>query len=75
MFFDAIDPTSTHPIDPDDPKKYKRNGGGVLIAIKLSLILSSNSIKMKYKAEFLAIELILEDKSKIITATCYRVGT
>ena len=30
---------------------------------------------MKYKAEFLAIELILEDKSKIIIATCYRVGT
>ena len=67
--------TSTHPIDPDNPKKYKRNGGGVLIAIKLSLILSSNIIKMKYKAEFLAIELILEDKSKIIIATCYRVGT
>ena len=30
---------------------------------------------MKYKAEFLAIELILEDKSKIIIATCYRVST
>ena len=30
---------------------------------------------MKYKTEFLAIELILEDKSKIIIATCYRVGT
>ena len=67
--------TSTHPIDPDNPKKYRRNGGGVLIAIKLSLLLSSSIINIKYKAEFLAIELMLEDKSKIIIATCYRVGT
>ena len=66
---------STHPIDPDNLKKYRRNGGGVLIAIKLSLLLSSSIINIKYKAEFLAIELILEDKSKIIIATCYRVGT
>ena len=67
--------TSTHPIYPDNPRNYKRNGGGVLMAIKLSLILSSSIIKRKYKAEFLAIELILEDKSEIIIATCYRVGT
>ena len=67
--------TTSHPIDPDNPKRYRRNGGGVLIAIKLSLLLSSNIINIKYKAEFLAIELILEDKSKIIVATCYRVGT
>ena len=67
--------TTSHPVDPDDPKKFRRNGGGVLIAIKLSLILSSNVINVKYKSEFIAIELILEDKSKIIIATCYRVGT
>ena len=66
---------TSHPIDPDDPKRYRRNGGGVLIAIKLSLILSSNIISIKHKAEFLAIELILEDKFKVIIATCYRVGT
>ena len=67
--------TTSHPIDPDNPKRYRRNGGGVLIAIKLSLLISSNIINIKYIAEFLAIELILEDKSKIIVATCYRVGT
>ena len=67
--------TTSHPVDPDDPKKFRRNGGGVLIAIKLSLILYSNVINVKYKSEFIAIELILEDKSKIIIATCYRVGT
>ena len=66
---------TSQPIDPGDPKRYRRNGGGVLIAIKLSLILSSNIISIKHKAEFLAIELILEDKSKVIIATCYRVGT
>ena len=67
--------TTSHPVDPDDPKKFRRNGGGVLIAIKLSSILSSNVINVKYKSEFIAIELILEDKSKIIIVTCYRVGT
>ena len=67
--------TTSHPVDPDDPKKFRRNGGGVLIAIKLSLILSSNVINVKYKSEFIAIKLILEDKSKTIIATCYRVGT
>ena len=66
--------TTSHPIDPDNPKRYRRNGGGVHIAIKLSLLLSSYIINIKYTAEFLAIELILEDKSKIIVATCYRVG-
>ena len=53
-------------------KKYKRNGGGVLIAIKSA---SSNIINIKYKAEFFAVELTLDDKSKVIIATCYRVGT
>ena len=30
---------------------------------------------MKCNAEFLAIELVLENGNKIIVATCYRVGT
>ena len=67
--------TTSNPIDAEDPKKYKRNGGGVLIAIKSALVLSSNIINIKYKAEFLAVELTLDDKSKVIIATCYRVGT
>ena len=67
--------TTSNPIDPEDPKKYKRNGGRVLIAIKSALVLSSNIINIKYKAEFLAVELTLDDKSKVIIATCYRVDT
>ena len=65
----------THPCDPDNPSKFRRNGGGVLIAISSSLQVSSNAIDLKYKAEMLAVELILDDGSKIVLSTCYRVGT
>ena len=34
-----------------------------------------DKIKLKCKAELLAVEILLEDKSKIIVVTCYRVGT
>ena len=34
-----------------------------------------NKIDVKCKAELLAVELVLEDKSKIIIVTCYKVGT
>ena len=65
----------THPIDTSNPNKFRRNGGGILIAIKSSLLLTANKINLKCNAEFLAIELILENQNKIIVATCYRVGT
>ena len=65
----------TNPCDPDNPSKFRRNGGGVLIAISSSLQVSSNAIDLKCKAEMLAVELILDDGSKIVLSTCYRVGT
>ena len=65
----------SHPPDPDNPKKFRKIGGGVLIAVSSNLIVSSNHIKLKCKAEYLAIELVLSDGSKIVIATCYRVGT
>ena len=34
-----------------------------------------NKVDVKCKAELLAVELILEDKSKIVIVTYYRVGT
>ena len=64
---------NTHPRDYTNPKKFRQNGGGVLISIKKSLSLMKN--KIECKAELLAVELVLEDKSKIIIVTCYRVGT
>ena len=39
----------THSPDPDDPKKFRRNGGGVLIAVSWSPITSStNSIEKAF---------------------------
>ena len=65
----------SHPPDVNDPHKFRRNGGGVLIAISYSLKVSFNNINLKCKAEMLAIEIILDDGSKIVMSTCYRVGT
>ena len=65
----------SHPPDKNNPLKYRRNGGGVLIAISCSLKVSSNIIDLKCKAEMIAIELVLDDGSKIVISTCYRVGT
>ena len=65
----------THPPDLDNPLKFRKNGGGVLIAINSSLQLSSKEISLKCKAEMLAVEFMLNDNSKIVISTCYRVGT
>ena len=65
----------THPIDPLNSKKYRRNGGGVLVAINVSLSVESKTIPTNCSAELLAIELTLPNKTKIILTTCYRVGT
>ena len=66
--------TETHPIDLSNPKKFRKNGGGVLIAVSSQLSIQSNVIPLKHEAEMLAIEIILKNKT-IIIATCYRVGT
>ena len=67
----------THPIDPLNIKKYRRNGGGILIAVNVSLSIESKIIPTKCSAELLAIaiELRLSNKTKMILTTCYRVGT
>ena len=65
----------THPPDPNNPSRYRKNGGGVLIAIKTDLDVISKSIKLSNGAEISAIELSLGNRSKIMLCTCYRVGT
>ena len=65
----------SHPIDLLNPNKFRRNGGGVLIAVNNKLTLQSKLIPVKCAAELLAVELTLPDCTKIIISTCYRVGT
>ena len=65
----------THLIVPLNTKKYRRSGGGVLIADNASLSIESKIIPTKCSAELLAIELTLSNKTKMILTTCYRVGT
>ena len=65
----------THPPDPEDPKKFKKSGGGVLIAVKNSLNLHPKLITSTAKAEIISIELTLPNKKRLTVSTLYRVGT
>ena len=66
---------ATHPADPNDKFKFRKNGGGVLIAIKTDIEVNPKKLNIKCAAEILTIELTLHDKSKICISTLYRVGT
>ena len=66
---------SSHPPDPSNPRKFKLNGGGVLIAVKNALNLNPKLIKQTCSAEVLTVELSLPNKKKICLSTLYRVGT
>ena len=66
---------NTHPFDPSDPKKFWKNGGGVIIAVKSDLDCESTLIKIKCKAEILSVEIGLGSGKCICLSTLYRVGT
>ena len=65
----------THPFDPDNPEKYRKSGGGVIIPIKSELKCESNVIKLNCKAELLSVEIGLGNGKNICLCTLYRVGT
>ena len=65
----------THPPDPLDPGKFKRNGGGVLIAVRTSLDVETNLVKLPFGAEILTIEIVFKGDRRMCLTTCYRVGT
>ena len=67
--------SDSHPIDPQNPNKFKRSGGGVIIAVKEGLNLNPKLVKVTCKAEVLSVELILPNEKKICISTLYRVGT
>ena len=64
----------THPIDPDNPKKFREKGGGVLIAVRADLDAESKVIVSSCKAELLSLELDLGEKEFLVVSNCYRVG-
>ena len=65
----------SHPPDPSNPNRYRRNGGGVLIAVRTDLNLTSKEIKLGGGSEISAVEFTLPNGAKFIVCTCYRVGT
>ena len=64
----------THPADPNNPKKYRKFGGGVLIAVRSNIDASFKRLSMRKGAEILAVELTIGN-NKYIFCTVYRVGT
>ena len=64
----------SHPTDPKNPDKFRKNGGGVLIAIRSDIKISSKRISLCNGVEMVAIEATIKD-SKFVFCNCYRVGT
>ena len=65
----------THPPDPSNPTRFRRNGGGVMIAVRANLDLTSKEVRLKDGAEILAVEFKTSTGIKFVICTCYRVGT
>ena len=64
----------SHPPDPDNPKRFRRYGGGVLIAIRSDLKAEYKNISVRKGAEIKAIEVTIDEK-KFVFCSVYRVGT
>ena len=66
----------THPWDPNHPQKFRKNGGGVLIAHRNDPDISSSKITItKAKAELLSVMFHLNTGKNLCISTFYRVGT
>ncbi|MCP4457911.1 MAG: hypothetical protein GY816_07800 [Cytophagales bacterium] len=65
----------THPPDPSNPSKFRRFGGGVLIAVRRDLDIVSTKLEFTCAAEIIGITLKFGDGRKIILCSFYRVGT
>ena len=67
--------SNTHPPCNIDPMKFRKNGGGVLIAARCDIAATVKVINFKCQAEILGIELTAPNGQKTAICTCYRVGT
>ena len=65
---------ATHERDPLNPKKFRKHGGGVLIAARADLDVTVTPIKTKCTAEIASIQLNFSDGQKLVICTLYRVG-
>ncbi|MCP4458443.1 MAG: hypothetical protein GY816_10545, partial [Cytophagales bacterium] len=64
----------SHPFDPNNPQKFRKRGGGVMIAVKSNLNVESKMVGRCVKAEILSVEMKCGNDIFCVT-TCYRVGT
>ena len=65
----------THPWDPSNPRKFRKNGGGVLIAHRTDIDVESTEVSViKVQAEILTINLKLPSGKRLSLSTFYRVG-
>ena len=69
---EKIKPTSSlHPLN---PRKYRKRGGRVIIAVNRIVDIQSKKVGKRVKAEILSVEQKRGNDIFCITA-CYRVGT
>ena len=64
----------SHPPDLNFPNKFRRNGGGVLVAINRDLDIISTKIDIKCNAEILGITLKFSDGKKWLSARVIELG-
>ena len=64
----------SHPADPNNPKKIRKSGGGVLIAIRSDIEANIKRLSVRKGAEIVATKLIIDGKM-FVFCTIYRVGT
>ena len=64
----------THPSDPSNPNKFRKYGGGVLIAVRSDMEATVKRLSMRKGAEIISVELQV-GQEKFVFCTVYRVGT
>ena len=67
--------SGTHPYDPKNPKKFRKNGGGVAIAYRRNINLEAvKFIKCNVQAEILTLNFKLDTGKTFSISTFYRVN-
>ncbi len=65
---------TSHPPDPNNNSKYKKFGGGVLIATRSDVEATFKRVSVRKGVEMVAVEVAI-DSTKFIFCNYYRVGT